>query len=223
MSTSEELFEAVKQGDSQRVAALLGAEPALLRERAPNGDSPLLTALYYRKPGIAALLIEHGADPSIFEAAALGDTTRLARLLDGDPASVNTYSHDGWTPLHLAAHFGQTEAARVLLTRGADASLRSTNALDNLPLHAALAGGDNVALVTLLIESGSDVNARQHGGYTPLHEAAQNGYLGSAQRLLAAGADASVATADGQTPLALARGQGHGELEALLRAHGATA
>jgi uncharacterized protein len=71
-------------------------------------------------------------------------------------------------------------------------------------------------------QRGTDVNARQHGGYTPLHEAAQNGYLSAARLLLGAGADAAAQTDGGQTALALAQEQGHAELVALLRTSGAT-
>ncbi len=222
VSETTELFDAIKRGDQKAVTALLDRDANLLSARAENGDSPLLTAIYYREPGIAALLIGRGAVPTVFEVAALGDTARLNTLLDQDPTLLGAYSHDGWTALHLAAHFGRTDAARALLDRGANVTARSRNPLDNIPLHAALAGGDNVALVTLLLEHGSDANTRQHGGYTPLHEAAQNGALGAARALLASGADVCAVTDKGETPLALALAQCHAEVADLLRQYGAS-
>ena len=55
------------------------------------------------------------ADPSlaIFAAAIQGDTEHLTELLTENRSLVGLLSTDGWTPLHLAAFFGKTEAARL--------------------------------------------------------------------------------------------------------------
>jgi cytohesin len=66
--------------------------------------------------------------------------------------------------------------------------------------------------VRLLLEAGADPNARQEGGFMPLHAAAQNGDRESAEALLERGADASAATDDGTTPAQLAAAAGHDEL-----------
>ena len=60
------------------------------------------------------------ADPTlaIFAAAMLGDVARLDALLTANRSLVTAVSSDGWTGLHLAAFFGKTEAARLLLNRG---------------------------------------------------------------------------------------------------------
>jgi ankyrin repeat protein len=60
------------------------------------------------------------------------------------------------------------------------------------------------------------VNARQRHGYTPLHAAAQNGDAEMTEMLLAAGADPSARTDDGQTPADLATASGHAELASRL-------
>ena len=54
---------------------------------------------------------------SVFEACAAGEMERVERLLASDPAAVNTFSADGWTPLHLAAFFGHTENRRAAARR----------------------------------------------------------------------------------------------------------
>src|SRR5208282_6605082 len=81
------------------------------------------------------------ADPSlaVFAAAILGDTEQLTELLAANRSLVGLLSNDGWTPLHLAAFFGKTEAARLLLNKGAIVTARSTNQMENMPLHAAAA------------------------------------------------------------------------------------
>jgi len=157
------------------------------------------------------------------DAATVGDEMRLREMLEEDAALANVYSADGWTPLHLAAHFGHTNAVRWLLEAGADARARSRNELANQPLHAATAGPAPVELLTLLLEAGADVNARQRGGFTPLQATAQNGNLAATQLLLARGADAQARTDDGQTALSFAQEGGHEAIARLLREQGAIA
>ncbi len=50
----------------------------------------------------------------------MGRTARVAEWLDRDPGLLNARSSDGFSPLGLAAFFGQTETVRLLLARGAD-------------------------------------------------------------------------------------------------------
>ena len=104
------------------------------------------------------------------------------------PASPRAWSADGFTALHLAAFFGQEDAAKVLLERGAEPNVVARNAtIVVTPLHSAAAGA-HAAIVKLLLEAGADPNARQPDGFTALDAAQQNGDDESAEALLAAGA-----------------------------------
>ena len=162
------------------------------------------------------------ADPSlaIFAAAIQGDTGQLTALLTANRSLVSQLSTDGWTPLHLAAFFGKTEAARLLLNKGAQVGARSTNPMENMPLHAA-AAGRHLDAAKLLIEHGAPVNARQHGGWSPLHAAAQNGDLELAKTLVSAGADVNVRAENNQTPLDLALTKGQQAMVDYLESNGA--
>jgi ankyrin repeat protein len=220
MPTAEDLKAAIQSRDAEKVRALLREEPSLAASRLPDGGTPALLAIYYGAPDVVEALVARGVKLDVFEAAAAGDTSRVRTLLDADPTLVSQRSHDGWTPLHLAAHFGRLEAMRVLLQHGADVHARSANEMSNTPLHAAAAGGRTEAAAELLGRK-ADPNARQHGGWAPLHSAAQAGRLDLARLLLDRGADASPRTDDGLTPLDLAEEKGRTDVAALLREHGA--
>ena len=127
---------------------------------------------------------------------------------EADPSSLKAHSHDGWTALHLAAHFGHADAARLLLRHGADVHARSTNPLDNEPLHAALPGR-SLDVARALLDAGADPNAVEHGGFVPLHQAAEPGDLPLIQLLLDRGARPHRKDDQGRTPLDLAQAGGH--------------
>lgn len=214
--TDTELFQAIQAGDAEDVAQLVGARPELLTAVSPSGLSPVLFAAYYRQPHIARLLAERGAPLSAFEAAAAGEATRLAGMLDAEPDLLHAHSPDGFGLLGLAAFFGHTDLASDLLARGADVNAVSHNRMGVAPLHSAVAG-DHANLALALLAAGADPNARQHGGFTPLMGAAQNGNLALVEALLQAGADVQATNDDGHSAPDLAAEEGHAEVSARLR------
>ena len=203
----EQLFSAIERGDRALVERLLAAQPALASARHGDGVSATLYSLYYREPEIADLLASSGAEMTVFEAAALGRTETLQELLAADPARANAVSADGFSPLGLAAFFGQPAAARLLLDHGADPNAVSQNAMRVAPLHSAVAARD-LDIAEALLTHGASVNAAQADDFTPLHEAAQNGQVEMIELLLAHGADPHARKSDGQTPLDVAREAG---------------
>ena len=166
----EELWLAICEGDHAAVESIVEERPDLARGRTEEGLPWTLAAVYRGHPGVADLLLRHGAELDPFTAAALGRTDQLRVMLDRGDASLQDLSPDGWTPLHLAAFFGHRETAALLVDRGADMAARSRNEIANTPLHAALAGGRG-AVAELLVERGADVNAVANG-LTPLDIAA---------------------------------------------------
>lgn len=173
---SADLFKAIERGDAARVDALLEGHADLLPVRNERGDSLLLAAAYQGKREVLDVLLRRGAEATLHEAAAAGLADRARAHLDARPDELRTYSHDGFTPLHLAAFFGHEDLARLLLDRGADVNARSRNttfARDNTPLHAA-AANRQVDVAALLLERGADVNAKDGHGFTPLALAANS-------------------------------------------------
>jgi ankyrin repeat protein len=211
-------IDAIKAGEFERVKAMVSAEPTLIDARSRTGESAILTAVYHRQKEIVNLLVARGAAMTMFEACAAGELERVERLIDRD--AIGEHSADGWTPLHLAAFFGHTKVAELLLAHGADVTARSRNSNGNTPLHAALAGNHKF-VAALLIGAGADVNAADAGGWRPLHLAAANNNLDAIKGLIAQGADVTAANGEGKTPLSLAQEKNHREAAAFLRRHGA--
>jgi ankyrin repeat protein len=211
LSNTQALFEAIRADDLARARALLAQDAALARASDADGVALLMKAIYFGRAQIVDLLIERGAEMDIFAASALGKVERLRALIQADPELLHAYSPDGWTALHLAAHFGQREAVEALLAAGASVQARSQNSMHNTPLHAAMPGGQP-EVVEALLAKGAEVNAQQEGGFTALHEAASQGKTPLVRLLLARGADAALPSESGKTASDLAREQGHTDL-----------
>ena len=211
-------IDAIKAGEFERVKAMVSAAPTPIDARSRTGESAILTAVYHRQKEIVNLLVARGAALSLFEACAAGEIERVERTLDA--STINTYSADGWTPLHLAAFFGHPKITEMLLAQGADVAARSRNPNGNTPLHAALVGNHKL-VVGLLIGRGADVNAADANGWCPLHLAAANNNLDAINALIAQGADVTAANGEGLTPLSIAQEKNHREAAALLRKFGA--
>jgi ankyrin repeat protein len=200
---SQELFDAIRAGDRGQVEALLSADATLLGAKDEQGLGTYTAAKYSGRHEIAALLLEKGAELDVFAACMAGAPDRVVELIGREPELIKSYSHDGWTPLHLACFFGQPSVAEMLIALGAEVNARSHNGMQNTPLHAAAAGRNQDA-VRVLLEHGAEVNARQEGGWTALHAASQNGDVDMVRLLIAAGADVQARAENQQCALDLA-------------------
>ena len=212
---SGRVIEAVKEGDAARLQELVAAEPGAASARDGDGTSALIHAVYRDRRDLVDILLSARPTIDVFEAAAIGHDDKLTSLLDREPELVNAWSRDGFTPLHLAAFFGHEGATRLLLKKGADASVISHSPMGVAPLHSA-AAGDHPSVARLLVEAGADVNARQRGGWVPLHSAAANGDIELVRFLLERGADPDARQDEGQSAADLAAEKGHAEIVALL-------
>jgi uncharacterized protein len=206
-STRDELFSAIDANDAERVGALIDRDPELASARNDDGVSALLHARYRSSGEVVSLLSAHVRDLDMFEAAALGDVDRLAALLRARPAAVGDRSADGFTPLHLAAYFGKVDAVQALLDAHADVNAVGTGWMRGTALHSAVSARHRT-VAGVLVDAGADANARQSGGWTPLHGAAHNGDHGTTALLLARGADPSALDDDGRSALDHANASG---------------
>lgn len=214
-----QLLAAVRKGDAAGAEALVRNAPRLVDAHGPDGVSAARLAIYYRHPEIAQLLIDRGATLDVYDAAACGRIESLRELVARDPEAVNRRSGDGATALGLAAFFGHLEAVKLLLDRGAQIDRPATNpAFPFVPIHSAMSAGHQ-QIVEFLLARGANVNVREGGGLTVLHEAAGLGSLEYVDRFLKLGANPAARTDDGKLPEDFARERGHREVaEMLIRA-----
>jgi uncharacterized protein len=206
----QQLFEAIKAGRVDEVRELIQQNPSLKDARDANGASAILVATYNMKPDVVNALIELGAPIDIFEASVLGKVDRIEEILKANPGRVSEHAPDGFTPVALAAFFGQPLAVKALIAAGANVNAAAKNGLKVQALHAAVAGR-NLEIVKAVLEAGGDPNAQQQAGFRPIHEAGANANRKLAELLLAHGADPSLPNDDGKTASDFAREKGHAE------------
>lgn len=119
--------------------------------------------------------------------------------------NVNAVDDSGLTALHYAVIFNLTSIVKRLISAGANLELlgKHCNKHRYTPLQLA-AKGDNDEMITLLIESGANIETKNDLQQTALHIAASHGSLNALKRLLHHGANSNAIDLDKETPLDLA-------------------
>lgn len=79
----------------------------------------------------------------------------MAAVLVQSGADVDAETRAGYTPLHVASHFGSLATVRFLLEQGARVEVR--NELGYTPLHQAAQQGHS-QIVNLLLENNASPN-----------------------------------------------------------------
>ncbi|XP_035848233.1 ankyrin-3-like isoform X18 [Sander lucioperca] len=193
-----------------------------------DGFTPLAVALQQGHDQVVSLLLENDTKgkvrlPALHIAARKDDTKAAALLLQNDHNAdveskmmVNRTTESGFTPLHIAAHYGNINVATLLLNRGAAVDFMARN--DITPLHVASKRG-NSNMVKLLLDRGSKIDAKTKDGLTPLHCGARSGHEQVVEILLDRGAPFLSKTKNGLSPLHMATQGDHLNCVQLLLQH----
>uniref|UniRef100_A0A8C1XM05 Ankyrin 2a, neuronal n=1 Tax=Cyprinus carpio TaxID=7962 RepID=A0A8C1XM05_CYPCA len=175
-----------------------------------DGFTPLAIALQQGHNQVVSLLLEHDTKgkvrlPALHIAARKDDTKSAALLLQNDHNAdvqskmmVNRTTESGFTPLHIAAHYGNVNVATLLLNRGAAVDFTARNGIT--PLHVASKRG-NTNMIALLLDREAQIDAKTRDGLTPLHCAARSGHDTAVEILLERGAPILARTKNGLSPL----------------------
>ncbi|XP_056221557.1 ankyrin-3-like isoform X38 [Seriola aureovittata] len=221
------LYMAAQENHLEVVQFLLdnGSSQSIATE---DGFTPLAVALQQGHDQVVSLLLENDTKgkvrlPALHIAARKDDTKAAALLLQNDHNAdveskmmVNRTTESGFTPLHIAAHYGNINVATLLLNRGAAVDFKARN--DITPLHVASKRG-NSNMVRLLLERGAKIDARTKDGLTPLHCGARSGHEQVVEMLLDRGAPILSKTKNGLSPLHMATQGDHLNCVQLLLHH----
>jgi len=214
--------------ESPEVADFLIGKGADVNAKDARNLTPLIAA---RGLPVIKLLVSKGADIQAQDSypestklhwACIEGDKDVVEFLISKGAEVDRKNKRGQTPLWLAASYGHREIVELLIKKGANINVSNNRGLTPLAmarqrkqnevvdillkhgavetLHGAAASG-NIDEIKRLLSQGTDINAQNERGQTPLQLALNSDQMEVAELLVANGAN--VDAIDGQTGKAM--------------------
>ena len=233
--TSSLLHEAARRGSVQQLQRLLQNRRSCVdvqrffSERDERGKTPLMWACLSNSVDVIKFLLSNGVDlyardssgQTPFLHACRGNTREVLEFLARGGARIHDIDNDGQHGVHHAARCNSREVLELLLQE-LQADIHIKDWKNRLPIHHAAATG-RTENVLFLLQNGSCLNSKtrvirdrgfdelgnNHGGMTPIHYAAQNGYANIVRLLEQHGADVDAVTDCGRSVFMLAAENGH--------------
>jgi len=192
-ASSQDIYQAVADGDLVLVKEILATNPELLNEKNADEMTPLNLACERGQAGVVDLLLKKGADPY------LGDL-------------------ENSMPIHLAAISGSIESFDLLLDHGVDIDIEDDNGMTAL----LFAGSRRqITIAEYIINKGADIDHQSNVGWTAIHLAVVTRSTELAKKMIEMGVEVNVSLETGMTPLHSAVSFGNTEIVKLLIDHGA--
>ncbi|HLJ49807.1 MAG TPA: ankyrin repeat domain-containing protein [Bryobacteraceae bacterium] len=213
---TDSLFSALREGNAAAVRSAIAAG-ANTNAKDKEGTPVLMLAAILSDVATMRLLLDHGADPNVPNAAgatalfyAAADAEK-ATLLISRGAKVDVQSGPGATPLLIASSAeGNAALVRLMLAKGARVNV--PDRIHGIPALLSGGGGtypiiaaarlQNSETLRVLLAAGADPNAKDANGATALSDAILYDNPENVRLLLKAGAAVNLAIgAWKQTPL----------------------
>jgi ankyrin repeat protein len=223
---ADDVFVALANGDVAKVKRLIDNERSLANRSGCGQFTPLHISAIAGNARMVQLLLNAGAEVNAkgsygltpLSLAAISNDAATVEMLLKCGADVKSRDESG-TALHHAIIAGSVDAARVLLSHGAD-----INTGDNegtTPLHDAVLKGD-VRMTDFLLSNGADPNVPDENGSTALRYAYHDdAAFEVARRLMSHGLRVNLRDKTGATMLHWVALRGNAAVARLLLDNGA--
>ena len=164
------------------------------------------------------------ATAALFIAAQYGNIDVIRFLLENG-ADIDDKNYGGFTPLHIAAKYGEIKAMITILSYASKEHkvelLATKDNSGKTALHIAAENG-KIDVIRFLLENGAEVNAKDRSGATPLYTPIKYGHTDIVKLLIKEGAEVDITNRYvNQTPLHWAVKNGRFDIVKFLLENGA--
>ncbi|KAM9693532.1 ankycorbin isoform 3-T3 [Trichechus inunguis] len=202
----DRLLQAVENGDTEKVASLLGKKGASATKQDSEGKTAFHLAAAKGHVECLRVMVTHGVDVtaqdtaghSALHLAAKNSHHECIKKLLQSKCPAESIDGSGKTALHYAAAQGCLQAVQVLCEHKSPVNLKDLDG--NIPLLLAVQNGHS-EVCRFLLDHGADVNSRDKNGRTALMLACEIGSSNIVEALIKKGADLNLVDSLGHNAL----------------------
>ncbi|XP_006116573.2 ankycorbin isoform X4 [Pelodiscus sinensis] len=202
----DRLLQAVENGDSEKVASLLGKKGASAIKQDSEGKTAFHLAAAKGHAECLRIMMTHGVDvtaqdgtghTALHLAVKNSHLDCIKRLLQSK-CPADSVDNCGKTALHYAASHGCLQVVQLLCEHKCPINVKDLDG--NIPLLLTVQSG-HAEVCRHLLDHGADINSRDKNGRTALMLACEAGSLNIVEALIRKGADFSLVDSLGHDAL----------------------